>query len=88
LYHLHNPVGEQDGEAPAFIQFVFISILDNSELAIGQRRLLLPKYLIAAFVIGGISAVPLGFWLHSFWVPPGLRLSARLCYYSPSTRKS
>ncbi len=31
--------------------------------AIGRRRLLSPKYLIAAAAIGGVSALPFGFWL-------------------------
>ncbi|MGA2435820.1 MAG: hypothetical protein ABSG25_11095 [Bryobacteraceae bacterium] len=33
--------------------------------AIGYRRLLSAKYLIAAAIIGGVSAVPFGLWLRS-----------------------
>lgn len=34
--------------------------------AIGQRRLLSPKYLILAATVGGVSALPFGFWLRVF----------------------
>jgi hypothetical protein len=41
-------------------------------VSVDQRKLLSPKYLIAGCAIGGISAVPLGFWLHLGQIPLGL----------------